>query len=204
MAGIQSTGTGVLIKHFALNDGDTNRGGNTTWANEQAIREIYLRTYEIACKEYKANGIMGSLNRIGMSWFHYGMYTTVLRHEWGWEGFLITDGDGADGDVYNSAQAMLSIEGAMLSRGCYINAPSTVAAYGDATSYTYGQVALHNTMRHCLFQYCGNGSIGVTQDSTDNSALIIGCVVGGVAAAVVIAGVIVGVNVAKKKKAKKA
>lgn len=146
----------------------------------------------------------GSLNRIGMSWFHYGMYTTVLRHEWGWEGFLITDGDGADGDVYNSAQAMLSIEGAMLSRGCYINAPSTVAAYGDATSYTYGQVALHNTMRHCLFQYCGNGSIGVTQDSTDNSALIIGCVVGGVAAAVVIAGVIVGVNVAKKKKAKKA
>ena len=204
VAGIQSTGTGVLIKHFALNDGDTNRGGNTTWANEQAIREIYLRTYEIACKEYKANGIMGSLNRIGMSWFHYGMYTTVLRHEWGWEGFLITDGDGADGDVYNSAQAMLSIEGAMLSRGCYINAPSTVAAYGDATSYTYGQVALHNTMRHCLFQYCGNGSIGVTQDSTDNSALIIGCVVGGVAAAVVIAGVIVGVNVAKKKKAKKA
>ena len=52
VAGIQSTGTSVFVKHCALNDGDTNRGGNTTWANEQAIREIYMLPYEISCKEY--------------------------------------------------------------------------------------------------------------------------------------------------------
>lgn len=152
-AGIQSTGTNVFIKHAALNDGDTNRGGNTTWANEQAIREIYLKTYEISCEDYGANGMMGSLNRIGMSWFHYGMYKTIMRDEWGWQGMLITDGDGMGGDAYNTPVAMLSIEGSMLSRSLYIDARATVAAYGDATEYVYGRYCLHNIMRNALYQY---------------------------------------------------
>ncbi|MGN0754955.1 MAG: glycoside hydrolase family 3 C-terminal domain-containing protein [Aristaeellaceae bacterium] len=154
VAGIQSTGTGVFIKHCALNDGDTNRGGNTTWANEQAIREIYMKTYEISCKEYGANGIMGSLNRIGMTWYHYGMYKTMMRDEWGWQGFLITDGDGGNGDCYNPPVAMLSVGGAMLSRGLYADSRAAIAAYGDPTDFLYGRVCLHNIMRYCLYQYC--------------------------------------------------
>ena len=152
-AGIMSTGTNVFIKHAALNDGDTNRGGNTTWANEQAIREIYMLPYEISLKTYNANGVMGSLNRIGMSWFHYGMYKTIMRDEWGWQGMLITDGDGGSGDCYNTPVAMLSVQGSMLSRGTYINARSTEAAYGDATEYVYARSMLHNIMRNCLYQY---------------------------------------------------
>ena len=200
VAGIQSTGTNVFIKHFALNDGDTNRGGNTTWANEQAIREIYLLPYEISCKEFGANGIMGSLNRIGMSWYHYGMYVSILRNEWGWQGFLITDGDGADGDVYNSAQAMLSIEGAMLNRGVYINAAATEAAYGDATETAYGQYSLHQVMLHCLYQYAGNGTIGATTDAA--AAVPVGVIVlgsvGGVC--VILLAVIIIVNIRRRKK----
>ena len=153
IAGIQSTGTNVFTKHAALNDGDTNRGGNTTWANEQAIREIYMLPYEISIKTYNANGVMGSLNRIGMSWFHYGMYKTIMRDEWGWQGMLITDGDGGSGDCYNTPVAMLSVQGSMLSRGTYINARSTEAAYGDATEYVYARSMLHNIMRNCLYQY---------------------------------------------------
>ncbi|MBR1684113.1 MAG: glycoside hydrolase family 3 C-terminal domain-containing protein [Clostridia bacterium] len=153
IAGIQSTGTSVFTKHAALNDGDTNRGGNTTWANEQAIREIYMLPYEISLKTYNANGVMGSLNRIGMSWFHYGMYKTIMREEWGWQGMLITDGDGGSGDCYNTPVAMLSVQGSMLSRGTYINARSTEAAYGDATEYVYARSMLHNIMRNCLYQY---------------------------------------------------
>ena len=203
--GMQSTGTKVFIKHFALNDGDTNRGGNTTWANEQAIREIYLKTYEISCKEYFASGIMGSLNRIGMSWFHYGMYTTVLRNEWGWDGMLITDGDGGNGDVYNNSPAMLSIQGAMLNRGCYINAGATVSAFGDTTSYAYGQTMLHNVMRQCLWHYAGTGMISEAVDENTiggkvNIAMIVG-IAGGVVV-VAAAGVIVGVVLKKKKAAK--
>ncbi len=200
VSGIQSTGTNVFIKHFALNDGDTNRGGNTTWANEQAIREIYLVPYEISVKEYNANGIMGSLNRIGMSWYHYGMYVSILRNEWGWNGYLITDGDGADGDAYNSAQAMLSVLGSMLNRGVYINAASTQAAYGDASSYAYGQYSLHQVMLYCLYQYCGNGTIGATTTSSDFPVGAV--VVGGMAAAVIIIiASIIAVRVRKKKKA---
>ncbi len=155
VAGILSTGTSVFIKHMALNDGDTNRGGNTTWANEQAIREIYLVPYEISVKEYDADGIMGSLNRIGMSWFHYGMYKTILRDEWGFEGMLITDGDGAAGDAYNTPQAMMSIGGSMLGISNYINADATAAAYGDPTQYSYTDYMLHNIIRNCLYQYVG-------------------------------------------------
>lgn len=158
-AGIQSTGTNVFIKHAALNDGDTNRGGNTTWANEQAIREIYMLPYEISCKEYNVNGIMGSLNRIGMSWFHYGMYLTMMRNEWGWQGMLITDGDGSTGDCYNSPVAMLSVQGSMLTISNYVTARQTVAAYGDATETVYGRAMLHNVMRNALYQYCSTLNI---------------------------------------------
>ena len=153
VSGIQSTGTSVFIKHAALNDGDTNRGGNTTWANEQAIREIYMKPYEISIKDYNANGVMGSLNRIGMSWYHYGMYVTMLRNEWGWQGMLITDGDGSSGDAYNTPVAMLSVQGSMLARGLYANSRATLAAYGDVTETVYGRYMLHNIMRNCLYQY---------------------------------------------------
>ena len=204
VAGIQSTGTSVAIKHMALNDGDTNRGGNTTWANEQAIREIYLLPYEISVKDYGANGIMGSLNRIGLSWFHYGMYYTILREEWGFQGLLITDGDGSDGDTYNNAQAMLSIGGAILNRGVYINAASTMAAYGDATSTAFGQTMQQLVIRSALYQYLSNGEIGVTTSGggSINAGLVIGIIAAVVVVAVVI--VIVAVVVNKKKKAKQA
>ena len=201
VAGIESTGTNVFIKHFALNDGDTNRGGNTTWANEQAIREIYLLPYEITCKEYGANGIMGSLNRIGMSWFHYGMYVSILRNEWGWQGFLITDGDGGAGDVYNSPQAMLSVEGAMLTISNYVNATATEAAYGDATATPYGQYTLHQVMLHCLYQYAGNGTIGATTEAAGSSIPVGLIVIGSLGGAVVIiAAAIILVGIRKKKK----
>lgn len=229
VAGIQSTGTNVFIKHFALNDGDTNRGGNTTWANEQAIREIYLLTYEISCKEFGADGIMGSLNRIGMSWYHYGMYKTILRDEWGWNGYLITDGDGSDGDVYNSAQAMLCVEGSMLARGVYINARSTEAAYGEAVATALGNYALHENMKHSLYQYAGSYTyegtsdfveevatedvIGATEkdaeEATQNLGVEVGVssesggsamvVIGIIAITLIIVVVVVVVNVRKKK-----
>ena len=93
--GIQSAGVHTYIKHFALNDQETNRdnGGLVTWANEQAMREIYLKPFEMGVKLGKSLGIMSSFNRIGAvpAAESYALLTTVLRDEWGFEGAVITD-----------------------------------------------------------------------------------------------------------------
>ena len=106
-SGIQSKGVSVYSKHFAVNDQETNRGGVCTWLSEQTLREIYLRPFEIvqhnATNESTElldgmSGVMTSYNRIGTSYTtaHYGLCTTVLRNEWGFNGKLITDAGGGD------------------------------------------------------------------------------------------------------------
>jgi beta-glucosidase len=81
------------MKHFALNEQETHRGGVNVWCNEQAIREIYLRPFEMAVKEAKATGIMSSFNKIGTKWTggDYRLLTTILREEWGFKGTVICD-----------------------------------------------------------------------------------------------------------------
>ena len=85
----------TFVKHFALNDQETNRSGMSTFANEQSIREIYLKAFEssIADSESGTLGVMLSMNRIGLKWSgnHVGMSTNVVRGEWGFEGIMITD-----------------------------------------------------------------------------------------------------------------
>ena len=91
--GIQETGCYVNMKHFALNDSESNRHGVGTWANEQSIREIYLAAFEYAVTEGDCTGIMSAFNRLGTLWCgaHKGLTTEVLRNEWGFEGFVISD-----------------------------------------------------------------------------------------------------------------
>lgn len=91
--GLQSKGAIVNIKHFVLNDQEIYRCGISTWANEQSIREIYLKAFEAGITEGKANGVMSSLNRLGVEWAgaHYGLLTEVLRNEWGFNGLVETD-----------------------------------------------------------------------------------------------------------------
>lgn len=92
--GFQSHGGYVYIKHFALNDQETNRTvGVLTWSNEQAIREIYLKPFEIAVKEGGAKAVMSSFNSIGNKWAGAddGLLKEILRKEWGFAGHVITD-----------------------------------------------------------------------------------------------------------------
>ena len=91
--GLQSKGAIINIKHFVLNDQEIYRCGTATFANEQAIREIYLKAFEAGVTEGHANGVMSSLNRIGPTWAgrHKGLLTEVLRNEWGFMGFVETD-----------------------------------------------------------------------------------------------------------------
>lgn len=93
--GAQSKGVVPYMKHFALNEQETHRDDNgvATWATEQAIRELYLRPFEIAVKTADAKGVMSSFNRIGTVWTggDYRLLTEVLRNEWGFEGAVICD-----------------------------------------------------------------------------------------------------------------
>ena len=88
-----SKGMITYIKHFALNEQDTNRNSITTWSNEQAIRELYLSPFEITIKNSKCNGLMSSYNAIGWRTAkgHYALITSVLRDEWGFDGIVLTD-----------------------------------------------------------------------------------------------------------------
>lgn len=91
--GARSKGVLAYMKHFALNDQEINRYGGAVFANEQAIREIFLKTFELAATEGKATGVMTSMNRIGARWSgaHSGLMTETLRKEWGFNGVAITD-----------------------------------------------------------------------------------------------------------------
>ena len=91
--GFMETGAVMFTKHFLMNDQERNRYGITTWANEQSIRELYLKAFEAGVTEGKTNGIMSSFNRLGTTWAgaHYGLLTEVLRNEWGFVGIIESD-----------------------------------------------------------------------------------------------------------------
>ncbi|MBS5389019.1 MAG: glycoside hydrolase family 3 C-terminal domain-containing protein [Clostridiales bacterium] len=87
------------VKHFAIYNQCANTlTGLNIWGNEQAIREIYLRPFEIAVKEGNAHAMMSSYNRIGAKWSGSvkELMTDVLRGEWGFEGMVISDWVTAD------------------------------------------------------------------------------------------------------------
>lgn len=93
---VQAKGVYVYLKHFALNDQETNRSANgsvATWSNEQAIREIYLKPFQISVEKGGARGLMTALNRIGTTQAQssYNLLTNVARGEWGFKGAIITD-----------------------------------------------------------------------------------------------------------------
>ena len=105
--GAQSKGLITFVKHFALNEQETNRSGVMTFSGEQAIRELYLKPFEIAVREGNTHAIMSSYNSIGLKWSSgiYGLVTTILRGEWGFDGFVFTDLGGGTGNLLDGLAA---------------------------------------------------------------------------------------------------
>ncbi|MFA9462960.1 MAG: glycoside hydrolase family 3 C-terminal domain-containing protein [Velocimicrobium sp.] len=120
VSGAASKGLYAYIKHFALNDQETNRLAMLcTWSTEQAIRQIYLKPFELAVKEGNATAVMSSFNYIGNQWAGSckELLTNVLRDEWGFRGLVITDYFGgygymdADKAIRGGNDLMLSTTG---------------------------------------------------------------------------------------------
>lgn len=164
--GAQSKGVIPYMKHFALNEQETHRDDNgvATWATEQAIRELYLRPFEIAVKTADARGVMSSFNRIGTRWTggDRRLLTDILRDEWGFTGAVICD---FNVNAYMSPKQMIYAGGDLnLTTTRYWMRPDENSASDAAVL----RRAVHNVL-YCVIN--SNAMNGIDKNTTLKTAL---------------------------------
>jgi beta-glucosidase len=109
--GVQAHGVAVTVKHFAANDTEVERNSVDVIVDERVLRELYLRPFEVAVREAGAWGIMSAYNKLDGDFCAANdrLLNEILRHEWGFDGFVVSDWYGAHEPV-SSANGGLSVE----------------------------------------------------------------------------------------------
>lgn len=163
-SGMQSKGVAVYSKHFAVNDQETNRSSLRTWASEQALRELYLRPFEIVTKTatnrnevlHGGTGFMTGMNFIGTGHCssHYKLLTVLPRQEWGFCGRIVTD-----------AESFISVSIAVRAGTDMMLVPFA-ASYNevnDGLSNTsgYGLAKVQEAAKHQLFVFANTVGVGL-------------------------------------------
>ena len=145
--GAEEYGVYAYMKHYALNDQEGNRNSMLcTWSTEQAIREIYLKPFELSVKEGGCDAVMSSFNYIGTEWTggNKELCTTVLRDEWGFVGMVLTDYFG----VYGYMDSDHAIRGG--TDFCLVNYDTETNHVTDTTSAT-GVQAMRQACKNILY-----------------------------------------------------
>lgn len=206
VSGAMTYGVYTYLKHFAVNDKENGRNGIATWLNEQALREIYLRPFEITVKEAKANisfydekndlqtkeipavtAMMSAYNRIGTVWSgaQYGLQTQILRNEWGFRGAV-------ESDYYGGSAYMDPDSGIRAGNDLMLNTFAD-GSLSDTTSST-GVAAIRRAAHNTLYMVVNSNAMqGIVPGSSVSyklaawqKALIAGDVV---AAVIVLLGI---------------
>lgn len=165
--GIQSNGVYCYCKHFALNDQETYRdvGGPATWSNEQAIRELYLKPFELAVKEGGSQGMMTSYNRIGGTWTgaNAALLQDVLRGEWGFVGTVVTDAaTTATGMLYMDLNAAVRAGNDLLLSLSVINPTADLT---PTTETNTGNQALRQACKNILYTEANSRVLELAQET---------------------------------------
>lgn len=153
----QQNGVAVNLKHFFLNDQETNRGVNgrlATFANEQTLREVYAKPFQICVERGNAMGVMSTMCRIGTTCLpaSYAVNTILLRNEWGMKGTVITDAQSFT--EYEAEQA--------LAAGCDMVDSNAQTKYLSSTLESAGgQYALHQAAKNILYVTANTCAMGM-------------------------------------------
>lgn len=160
-AGAQSKGLYVYNKHFVLNDQETNRTGYKAWLNEQTMRQIYLRPFEIAIEIGDAMNVMNSFNKIGMTWTgnYYNLMTGWLRGEAGMAGFAVTDWYRSGG--MNMVYGMLA--GTDLPDGSDY---SNIVQYAPGSGYGYYTTAVRQAAQRIMYTVANSNAMNFYGEDT--------------------------------------
>ncbi len=152
VGGARSKGMVTFMKHYALNDQETNRDtdGIATWADEQTMRENYFKPFEWAIKRADANGAMSSFNRIGFNWTgaNYEFLTELTRNEWGFKGVVITDAHSSGQGCMNGNQMVRC--GNDMSLDSRANSVARIVNSEESNTPTQ-LTALYNSIKHILY-----------------------------------------------------
>lgn len=160
----KENGLNTYLKHFVMAElGDNNPGVNE-WNTEQALREIYLKPFEIAIKKYHCTGLMSSFNRIGATWTgsNYSLMTKLLRGEWGYKGVVISDY--SDGEEPLSTQA-----GILAGNDMWLNDKEKNARSLDENDRVYMTKA-KEACSHYLYSLCS--TLDYQNNHNDSSKLV--------------------------------
>lgn len=197
--GAAKVGVYSFIKHFALYD--FNGKMTCVWANEQAIREIYLKPFETAVKKGGADGVMVSWSFLGTKWVgeRSDMINEILRDEWGFQGVVITDFFRNNGHGFMNADVALA-NGVDLMLSTYSGPQNHVSDLSAASNIKYMRNACHNILYTVVNSWAYEGEVVTRIQTWRVVAIVLNVVIG---AGVLAGAALLTISYLRKERKKK-